>query len=1835
MKRTLKRTLSLLICMALVLTVLPAAVFAADSVVRVYCQAPDDWETCKVYWWGSIDGNNPVWPGVDMTLDENGIWYYDVPADASSVIFNNDEGAQSQDMILPTDDVVMYVFENRYWTTYGRVEIIQEYFVAGTEGLCSSPWDPCGADAKMEDGNGDGIYAKIFCGVPAGTYQFKITDGSWNNSWGDPNNDYSEVQFDMPYYGDVTIWFNSDTKEITVETVETDIPEPTEPWEPTEPVEPVVGEFYVAGSFNDWNCADPAYVMTDNGDGVYSLTFFLAAGEYELRVTDGTWNNSWGSPYDEIENYKFAFDSDRDITVTFDGSTVNVFGEPMPEDDAVTVYLQDNNEWQDCYVYAWNDNEACTGEWPGTGLSRSPDGWWYAQVPASAAYLIFHNGVGQQTMDLMLPVGSRIKYDLATSQWLFPDEDPTVQVQYYVAGSGELCGVEWHPSAEQNAMTDCVGDEWIISYENVPAGTHRFKITDGSWNNSWGDPDHPETNAEFTLTETGHVAISFRADVKMITVYTDYETLVFNQAVAPEDPREIVDAAYALEGGEFLPYDPTLTGVVISIDKPYDPVYENISVTMLVEGREFACVSMQGEETQLLAVEDTITVSGRLWNDFGIIGFDQGCRLVSRISGGGTVPEVPSDPLQIVDEAYMLGDGAYLPYQPTLTGEIISVNTPYHSTYGNITVTIVVEGRETMPIMCYRLSGYGVDMLAVGDTVTLCGPVKNYYGTIEFDYPELLGFEKDDQPAPLPPKDPCEIVDAAYALEPDESLPYYATLNGTVTEIVVPYDYRYLNITVNMVIDGREDKPIYCYRVKGEYAEYLKVGDVITVTGILKNFTRTYDTGETVTHIEFDRGDVVDWIPINPEGTTVTLYCQIPDSWSTGMVYWWGSSTHSNPAWPGVAMTLDENGIWYYDVPADAHGLLFNSGDGFQSPDLTVPTDHQVMYFVADNYWTVYTVVDLTDRYFVAGNGGLCGVDWVVDAEENRMEDPDGDGIYTKIFSNVPAGSYYFKVTNGTWDKTWGDDFGPYGNFVVYVYDAGNVTVNFHSETKEITVGFGTDVVGVFCRASSWDNCLVYWWGSSTHDNPDWPGVQMIKNGEWYYDVPSDAQGLIFNNGGNGTQSPVQTVPTGAAVHYEIYTDIWCTPNSSGAMSYPPYYVAGTAGLCGVEWEPDAGQNKMWQPYNRERFLIYSNVPAGEHSFRITDGSWDNSLGDPNDENGNAVFTLDTAGTVTIRFDSASKKITVVTQDAVWEYYPSEAPVTPAGTVKVYCRTDTWDPCYVYWWGGSVLSTPSWPGVIMNLETDGIWSYEIPADAYGVIFNNGESGVGVNQTEDLIVPTDKKVFYDLDSKIWLTYEIGSDYPDAPDIPIDNVPTPFRVVGSADWMGNWDAASDMGLMEETETGLYTKTFENVEPGNYEFKITGLGTWDNSWGDNSQNVYFFQSATGTVTVTFHWETKLITVYTGDSVLEFNKPYPSEELAPFRVVGNADWMGAWDPTSDMGWMEKVDVGVYEKTFVNVEPGEYEFQIVAKGLWEYRWGLDGANGANYPISLTRTASITVTFFYETGEIAVAITPKYPGDVNGDGKLNIGDVVQLYSHIRQSKLLTDELAILSADFNGDGRVNVGDTVRLYSLIRATDSLAVVDAAYRLKPGQELLRTVELTGRVVSLTNYASGRTNLLMAVEGREDSLIYCSYVRTEVTEGLDVDDLVTIRGTLRNFYGSVEFNQGCQPVSREERPTEQEMLVDEAYALEEGEQMDRQVTLWGTVIQIQRVSSGDVQVADVVLAVPGREDKPILCYHLVGDGVESLREGYSIGVAGLLHNYYGSVEFQEGCRLNTGCGG
>lgn len=109
-------------------------------------------------------------------------------------------------------------------------------------------------------------------------------------------------------------------------------------------------------------------------------------------------------------------------------------------------------------------------------------------------------------------------------------------------------------------------------------------------------------------------------------------TIVLKKAMTPE---EIVNALYELpKNGVLGTY--TLTGKIINIDYAYSSSSNNLSCTIVVgelTDKPIYCYKLTGTDADKLAVNDTITVTGKLTYAFGKRQFNEGCTFTGRVVG--------------------------------------------------------------------------------------------------------------------------------------------------------------------------------------------------------------------------------------------------------------------------------------------------------------------------------------------------------------------------------------------------------------------------------------------------------------------------------------------------------------------------------------------------------------------------------------------------------------------------------------------------------------------------------------------------------------------------------------------------------------------------------------------------------------------------------------------------------------------------------------------------------------------------------------------------------------------------------------------------------------------------------------------------------------------------------------------------------------------------------------------------------------------------------------------------------------------------------------------------
>jgi hypothetical protein len=201
------------------------------------------------------------------------------------------------------------------------------------------------------------------------------------------------------------------------------------------------------------------------------------------------------------------------------------------------------------------------------------------------------------------------------------------------------------------------------------------------------------------------------------------------------------------------------------------------------------------------------------------------------------------------------------------------------------------------------------------------------------------------------------------------------------------------------------------------------------------------------------------------------------------------------------------------------------------------------------------TVNPPAGNYYVAGQAALCGVAWSPNADANKMT--QSGSVWTKTYTDIPAGTYEYKITDGTWDNTWNNTGSSPGA-------APNASFTL-TATSTVTLSF------------------------------------------------------------DGSKATHQIAGTGGGT------------GGGGVGTTQSYFVAGSAELCGVAWNPNAEANKMIQVGTIWE-KTYSNVPAGTHMYKVTDGTWIapspwNQQGSALGEGTHEEIILSQTATVTIKFD--------------------------------------------------------------------------------------------------------------------------------------------------------------------------------------------------------------------------------------------------------------------------------------------------------------------------------------------------------------------------------------------------------------------------------------------------------------------------------------------------------------------------------------------------------------------------------------------------------------------------
>ena len=405
-------------------------------------------------------------------------------------------------------------------------------------------WDPTANEMTAGTYEFDGAaydYALTAEVAAAGTYNFKVTNGTWEVAY--PAANFTFVTTDA---GEVTIYFDSTTQAIAVGGDIIDNSEFV--------VESVTAVGNGDGAWLNGVNWDPAATendLTEIEPGVWQIVYENIE-DYDMYQVKFAVNHSWA--YNWTSDGVFDGQINPNNVVEVNGSTVtltidiNGFDFATKEGSVVTSFEVTPP------VEETEPSEEPSSEEPS---SEEPSSEEPSEEPSSEE-------PSSEEPSSEEPSSEEPSSEEPSS------EEPSEDAFFSVAG--DFLTPAWTPAA--NEMTkgayefDGVAYDYAITAEVAAAGTYNFKVTNGTW-----DVAYPANNVTFTATAAGEVTIYFDSTTQAIAI--DGEIL--------DKSEFVVDSITAVGNGDGawlngVAWDPAATENDLTEIEPgvWQIVYENI-----------------------------------------------------------------------------------------------------------------------------------------------------------------------------------------------------------------------------------------------------------------------------------------------------------------------------------------------------------------------------------------------------------------------------------------------------------------------------------------------------------------------------------------------------------------------------------------------------------------------------------------------------------------------------------------------------------------------------------------------------------------------------------------------------------------------------------------------------------------------------------------------------------------------------------------------------------------------------------------------------------------------------------------------------------------------------------------------------------------------------------------------------------------------------------------------------------------------------------------------------------------------------------------------------------
>ena len=775
-----------------------------------------------------------------------------------------------------------------------------------------------------------------------------------------------------------------------------------------------------------------------------------------------------------------------------------------------------------------------------------------------------------------------------------------------------------------------------------------------------------------------------------------------------------------------------------------------------------------------------------------------------------------------------------------------------------------------------------------------------------------------------------------------------------------------------------------------------------------------------------------------------------------------------DPTNTSTDMTL-ENGLYTwtsgeFKVTDEAMSIMFKVvvdhswGEAYPSQDKQVTAPVGGPYTLTITFDATTKAVNATlnsatpiqHTYSIAGsNAAIFGAEW--DAANASTDMTLENGLYTWTsgeFSLEDAEPVEFKVVE---DHSWNVAY-PAENWVLNIPAGGpyTVTITFDPETKEITAAYDGQastehtytVAGAPASVfgTEWSETLaandmtlnaesgLYEWTSGEFSATE-PGTiefKVVEDHAWTVAYPANNFEVALPVGGPYTLSI-----TFDADSKEISANL----NGESSSEHTYTVVGAPASVFGTEWAETLAANDM--TLNAEAGLYewtsgeFSATEAGEIQLKIAeDHSWNVSY--PEGYENNYTVALPAGGpyTLYVAFNAETKQIRHILNGApvVADTY------TVVGGFGDYVEGKTEDAVFGEWWNlnladnemtlGTDEVTYTWSSVPFSSEADSKIEFKVvknhswdegawPTDNYSVAVPAG----GPYYLTVTFNAETKEITHVLEGApiVADTYTVAGglgDYVEGK--------TEDAVFG--EWWNQALAANDMTLTEE---GLYTWTsaeFSSEADSKIEFKVVKNHNWDEgAWPTDNYYVAVPAGGPYTLSITFDADSKEINAVLNGAVV----------TDVYSIAGNDAIFGEneWDATNPATEMAlNAESGLYEWTSANFsaeEEYEIQFKVVKNHSWEQgEWPAGYEN--NYVVTVPAGGPYKLYVAFNLAENTISHELKdgiTKGDANGDGNVDVSDVVALANHVMGDT--PSGFSKDAADMNGDGEVDITDVTSL------------------------------------------------------------------------------------------------------------------------------------------------------------------------------------------------------------------